>query len=82
VRIGGMGYAIDVSKPMGSRISALTHLKSGQPIEANKTYTVAGWASINQNTQGPPIWHVVADHIRKRGTVSVAPNNAVKVSGA
>lgn len=82
VRIGGMGYAIDVSKPMGSRISALTHLKSGQPIEANKTYTVAGWASINQNTQGPPIWDVVADHIRKRGTVSVMPNNAVKVSGA
>jgi sulfur-oxidizing protein SoxB len=82
VRIGGMGYAIDVSKPMGSRISALTHLKSGQPIEANKSYTVAGWASINQNTQGPPIWDVVAAHIRKRGTVTVAPNNAVKVSGA
>jgi sulfur-oxidizing protein SoxB len=82
VRIGGMGYAIDVSKPMGSRISALTHLKSGQPIEANKNYTVAGWASVNQNTQGPPIWDVVAAHIRKRGTVTVAPNNAVKVSGA
>jgi sulfur-oxidizing protein SoxB len=82
VRIGGMGYAIDISKPMGSRISALTHLKSGQPIEANKSYTVAGWASINQNTQGPPIWDVVADHIRKRGTVTVEPNTAVKVSGA
>jgi len=82
VRIGGMGYAIDVSKPMGSRISALTHLKSGQPIEANKSYTVAGWASVNQNTQGPPIWDVVAAHVRKRGTVTVAPNNAVKVSGA
>ncbi|HAO42998.1 MAG TPA: thiosulfohydrolase SoxB, partial [Afipia sp.] len=26
VRIGGMGYSIDVSKPMGSRISDLTHL--------------------------------------------------------
>jgi sulfur-oxidizing protein SoxB len=81
VRIGGMGYAIDVSKPMGSRISDLTHLKSGQAIEAAKTYTVAGWASVNENTQGPPVWDVVAAHVSKRGTVKVEPNTAVKVSG-
>lgn len=82
VRIGGMGYAIDVSKPMGSRISELTHLKSGKPIEASKTYTVSGWASVNQNTQGPPIWDVVASHISKQGTVKIEPNTAVKVTGA
>ena len=29
VRCGGLGYTIDIGKPMGSRISALTHLKSG-----------------------------------------------------
>ncbi len=81
VRIGGMGYAIDVSKPMGSRISDLTHLKSGKPIEAAKTYAVAGWASVNENTQGPPIWDVVAAHVSKRGTVKIEPNTAVKVSG-
>lgn len=82
VRIGGMGYEIDISKPMGSRISKLTHLKSGKPIDAAKTYTVSGWASINQNTQGPPIWDVVAAHVSKRGVVTVAPNTAVKVTGA
>ena len=82
VRIGGMGYSIDISKPMGSRISGLTHLKSGKPIEAAKTYTVAGWASVNENTQGPPIWDVVAAHVGKRGTVKVEPNTAVKVTGA
>ncbi len=82
VRIGGMGYSIDVSKPMGSRISDLTHLKSGKPIDAAKSYTVAGWASVNEGTQGPPIWDVVSAHISKRGTVKVEPNNAVKVSGA
>jgi sulfur-oxidizing protein SoxB len=82
VRIGGMGYAIDISKPMGSRISNLTHLKSGKPIEAAKSYTVAGWASVNENTQGPPIWDVVKDHVAKRGVVEVTPNDAVKVSGA
>lgn len=82
VRIGGMGYSIDVSKPMGSRISDLTHLKSGKPIDAAKSYSVAGWASVNEGTQGPPIWDVVSAHISKRGTVKVEPNNAVKVSGA
>lgn len=82
VRMGGMGYAIDVSKPMGSRISAMTHLKSGKPIEASKTYTVSGWASINENTQGPPIWDVVAAHVSKVSTVKIEPNTAVKVTGA
>lgn len=82
VRIGGMGYAIDVGKPMGSRISGLTHLKSGQPIEAGKRYVVSGWASVNEGTQGPPIWDVVRDHVAATKTVTIKPNDAVKVSGA
>lgn len=82
VRIGGMGYAIDVGKPMGSRISGLTHLKSGKPIDAARKYVVAGWASVNEGTQGPPIWDVVRDHVAARKTVSIRPNDAVKVSGA
>jgi sulfur-oxidizing protein SoxB len=81
VRMGGMGYAIDISRPMGSRISGMTHLKSGKPIEATKTYTVSGWASINENTQGPPIWDVVAAHVAKVSTVRIEPNTAVKVTG-
>ena len=82
VRVGGMGYAIDIGKPAGSRISEMTHLTSGKPIEAGKTYSVAGWASINENTEGPPIWDVVAAHVGKTGAVKVEPNTAVKVSGA
>jgi sulfur-oxidizing protein SoxB len=82
VRVGGMGYAIDISKPAGSRISDLTHLTSGKPIEAGKTYSVAGWASVNQNTQGPPIWDVVAAHVAKLGAVNIEPSTAVKVTGA
>lgn len=82
VRIGGMGYAIDVGKPMGSRISGLTHLKSGRPIEAGKRYVVAGWASVNEGTQGPPIWDVVRDHVAATRTITIKPNDAVKVSGA
>jgi S-sulfosulfanyl-L-cysteine sulfohydrolase len=82
VRIGGMGYAIDVGKPMGSRISGLTHLKSGKPIDASRKYVVAGWASVNEGTQGPPIWDVVRDHVAATKTITIKPNDAVKVSGA
>jgi sulfur-oxidizing protein SoxB len=82
VRVGGVGYAIDVSAPMGRRISDLTLLKTGRPLEASKAYTVAGWASVNQGTQGPPIWEVVRAHVARQKTVRIEPNSAVKVSGA
>src|SRR5215213_2100502 len=55
VRVGGLGYTIDVSAPMGSRISDLRLLRTGRPLEAGKDYTVAGWASVNEGTEGPPI---------------------------
>jgi sulfur-oxidizing protein SoxB len=82
VRTGGMGYAIDVSKAMGSRISNMTHLATGKPIEASKKYTVSGWASVNQGTEGPPIWEVLEKHVAGAGPVKIEPNSAVKVSGA
>jgi S-sulfosulfanyl-L-cysteine sulfohydrolase len=81
VRTGGLGYAIDVSKPIGQRISNMTLLKSGIALEASKDYTVAGWASINQGTEGPPIWDVVAKYITARKTVSAAPADTVKITG-
>jgi sulfur-oxidizing protein SoxB len=81
VRCGGLGYAIDVSKPIGQRISAMTHLKSGQPIEPKKDYTVAGWASVNEGTQGPPVWELVERYIAAEKAVRVAPNTSVKISG-
>ncbi len=82
VRVGGMGYRIDITKPQGSRISEMTLLKTGELIDPAKTYVVAGWASVNEGTEGPQIWDVVESHIRKQGTVSVAPNNSVTVVGA
>jgi sulfur-oxidizing protein SoxB len=43
---------------------------------------VAGWASVNEGTEGPPIWEVVESHIRKVGTVRAEPNTSVNVVGA
>jgi len=81
VRCGGLGYTIETAKPMGSRISALTHLKSGQPIEPARDYTVAGWASVNEGTEGPPVWELVESYVARRKTVKVETNTSVKVIG-
>jgi sulfur-oxidizing protein SoxB len=81
VRCGGLGYAIDVSRPMGQRISAMTHLKSGNAIEPKKEYMVAGWASVNEGTEGLPVWDLVERYVATEKTVRVAPNTSVKISG-
>jgi sulfur-oxidizing protein SoxB len=82
VRVGGMGYRIDISKPIGSRITDMTHLKTGELIDPAKEYIVAGWASVNEETEGPPIWDVCESYIKRVGTVRLDPNNTVKVTGA
>lgn len=81
VRVGGLGYHIDVSKPIGSRISNMTLVDTGEAIEASKSYTVAGWASVNEGTEGPQIWDVIEAHLRKVGTVKLTPNTSVVVTG-
>ncbi|MBK5934168.1 sulfate thiol esterase SoxB [Rhodovulum imhoffii] len=82
VRVGGMGYRIDVSRPQGRRITDMTLLKTGEALDPAKSYVVAGWASVNEGTEGPPIWEVVENHIRRQGTVRVDPNKSVQVTGA
>jgi len=79
VRVGGMGYRIDVSAPAGERISEMTHLASGEPIEAGRDYVVAGWASVNEETEGPPIWDVVEAHFADTGTVAPDGRSAIDI---
>jgi len=81
VRVGGMGYRIDPNAKIGSRISDMTLLRTGKPIEAARDYAVAGWASINQDTKGPPIWQVVEAHLARNPVVNLPENQAVKVTG-
>ena len=70
VRVGGVSYTIDIGKPMGSRISDLTLRSSGKPLDAAEDYAVAGWASVNEGTEGPPIWDVVMNHIETKRVVA------------
>jgi sulfur-oxidizing protein SoxB len=82
VRCGGIGYAIDVGMPIGRRISDITLLKTGKPIEPAKEYVIAGWASVNQGTQGPPVWELVERYVAAEKVVRVKPNTTVKITGA
>lgn len=81
VRVGGMGYSIDVSKPVGERVTNMTLLKTGETVDPAKTYVVSGWASVGQDTEGPEIWQVVEDYISRKGTITMDPNSTVRVTG-
>jgi sulfur-oxidizing protein SoxB len=81
VRVGGMGYRIDPSAAMGSRISEMTLLSTGETIDPAKDYVVAGWASVNEGTEGPAIWDVVSTHIESRKVIELEPNRAVRIAG-
>jgi len=81
VRVGGMGYAIDVAKPIGSRITDMTLLSTGAPIDFAKDYVVSGWASVNEAAEGPPIYDVVTDYLKKEKVVNIPENNSIKISG-
>ncbi len=82
VRTGGLAFTIDVGGDAGSRISDLTLLRSGEPIDAAREYVVAGWASVNEGTEGPPIWEVVSRYISGQKIIDLKPNASVKVVGA
>ncbi len=79
VRAGGLAYTLDVAKPMGQRISDMTLLRTGAKIEASKKYPVSGWASVNEGTEGPAVYDVVARYIAHVKSVRLQPNRQVKV---
>ena len=81
VRCGGIGYRIDINQPMGQRISELTRFPSGEAIDAGRDYTVAGWASVRENVEGPPVWELVERYLARVQTVRIEPNTSVKVAG-
>jgi len=83
VRVGGLAYAIDIAKPIGQRISGLTLLRDGSTIDPARSYTVAGWASVAEGTQGPPVWELVERYVARKKVIDLPPENPnIKVTGA
>lgn len=81
VRVGGMGYTVRPKEEIGSRISDMIHLKTGKPIDASKNYVVAGWASVNQGTEGPAIYDLMENYITRLKVIPPLKNDTVKVVG-
>ena len=81
VRVGGMGYAIDPSKPIGQRISDMTSLRTGKPIDPKKNYVVSGWASVNEGTEGPPVYDLVSKYIEKKKSIDIPVNTNLRIIG-
>jgi len=83
VRVGGLAYRCEPAAAMGRRISGMR--LGGQPIEAGKTYKVAGWAPVAEEARGagsPPIWDVVETWLKAQGGhVKAAPLNTPTLVG-
>jgi sulfur-oxidizing protein SoxB len=75
VRVGGMDYACEPDAPTGNRISDM-RLEDGRAVEANKSYRVAGWASVNPQ-QGKPVSEIVGRYLRAQKTVKIKRVNRV-----
>lgn len=81
VRVGGMGYSCAPKNEIGSRINDMVLLETGEPIDPARSYVVAGWASVNENVEGPAIYDVMESYLAKQDVISIEPNDAVKVVG-
>ena len=79
VRVGGIQYTCDPKAPMGQRINNLT-LK-GKPMDADKKYKVAGWASVQEGVQGTPIWDVVSSYLKDKKVIKQIQINQPKLIG-
>jgi len=84
VRVGGMTYTLTPGAAMGARISDMRW--RGKPIEADKTYKVAGWASVSEEARtadgSRPVWEVVEAWLRNQsGHLRARRPNTPKLVG-
>jgi S-sulfosulfanyl-L-cysteine sulfohydrolase len=84
VRVGGLEYSCDPAEKMGKRIADMR--LNGKPIEASKTYKVAGWAPVAEDAAkagNQPVWEVVEQWLKAQGgTVKARQVNMPRLTGA
>ena len=81
VRVGGMSYRCAPKDLMGSRISNMVLTRNGAPIEAKKTYTVGGWASVSPDTEGPAIYDLLESYISDKRVVTPSDDQSIIIEG-
>lgn len=82
VRVGALTYAIEPAAKMGSRIHDMR--LAGQPIEAGKTYKVAGWAPVAEEARHAghkPVWDVIEPWLKAQGRVAPRQLNTPRLIG-
>jgi S-sulfosulfanyl-L-cysteine sulfohydrolase len=68
VRVGGLSYSCSPNEKMGNRIGDMR--LNGKPVEAGKTYKVAGWAPVAEEARSagnPQVWDVVETWLKAQG---------------
>jgi sulfur-oxidizing protein SoxB len=79
VRVGGLTFACSPRARAGARISDLR--VAGKPIDPSRTYKVAGWASVQENPVGEPIWEIVAQYLRDKKVIAPRRLNVPRLEG-
>jgi sulfur-oxidizing protein SoxB len=62
VRTTGISYEIEPKNSINKRIKNIT-LNNGKLLKNNKKYIVSGWASVNSEESGAPIWEVTKEYL-------------------
>jgi sulfur-oxidizing protein SoxB len=84
VRVGGLQYTMTPGAAMGSRISDMR--LNGKPLEAAKTYKVAGWAPVAEEAKtagNKPVWELLESWLKSQSGGRVKPRtvNTPKLVG-
>jgi len=82
VRVGGLSYACEPGAAMGRRIHDLR--LGGKPIDADKTYKVAGWAPVAEDAAragNKLVWDVIEPWLKSRPRVRPGPPNLPRLIG-
>jgi sulfur-oxidizing protein SoxB len=82
VRVGGLQYACRPQARAGQRISDLR--LGGKPLDAGKTYKVAGWGAVSEEARdrgGEPVWDLMARYLRERKSVPALRLNVPRLDG-
>jgi sulfur-oxidizing protein SoxB len=84
VRVGGLQYTCNPGAPMGRRIGDMR--LGGRPIDAARSYKVAGWAPVAEEAAragNPPVWELVEQWLQARGgKVTPRKVNVPRLTGA
>jgi sulfur-oxidizing protein SoxB len=79
VRVGGLSYTCAPNARMGDRIRDMR--LDGKPIDAGKTYKVAGWAPVAEGAKGEPVWEVIGAYLRDAKSIAPPKLELPKLEG-